>query len=309
MGLVIHHRPGARSTLSTMDFLTFNSKSVHFPYPIMLSSFEPSLSTSGMRPPLTSAHAPSMADSLPNINFGFEDLRNRMAQFTAKFDAFIERGRKQVLEERNQFRINLAELQGMCTIYSSWDNGLIQAKEDQRMRQRDIEIVNLKSQTHEQTLQKEAAEADEMHAAISSIAMERDSRLTKRDRVKHQITETQKAINQRIEAQKSHSRTLDAQARLNTPELEFWQEYLCLRIEGAGRDDRLKFIYSHMLEKDWEAEAWFELGTASRDYEVFHTRPKVDQDALDRELDTLNEDRDFGAFLKRMRRLLLKTMK
>lgn len=55
-----------------------------------------------------------MAESLPSINFGFEDLRNRMAQFTAKFDAFIERGRKQVLEERNQFHINLAELQGTC---------------------------------------------------------------------------------------------------------------------------------------------------------------------------------------------------
>lgn len=79
----------------------------------MAASFEPSLSTSGMRPPLASADAPSMADSLPSINFGFEDLRNRMAQFTAKFDAFIERGRKRVLEERNQFHINLAELQGM----------------------------------------------------------------------------------------------------------------------------------------------------------------------------------------------------
>lgn len=53
-----------------------------------------------------------MADSLPSINFGFEDLRNRMAQFTAKFDRVIEQGRKRVLEERNQFRLNLAELQG-----------------------------------------------------------------------------------------------------------------------------------------------------------------------------------------------------
>lgn len=80
------------------------------------SAFDPSLSTSGMRPPLASADAPSMADSLPSINFGFEDLRNRMAQFTAKFDAVIERGRKQVLEERNQFHINLAELEGMTGI-------------------------------------------------------------------------------------------------------------------------------------------------------------------------------------------------
>lgn len=79
----------------------------------MAAPFEPSLSTSGMRPPLASADAPSMADSLPSINFGFEDLRNRMAQFSAKFDAFIEKGRKRVLEERNQFHINLAELQGM----------------------------------------------------------------------------------------------------------------------------------------------------------------------------------------------------
>ncbi|PLN80879.1 chromosome segregation protein Spc25-domain-containing protein [Aspergillus taichungensis] len=257
-----------------------------------MSAFEPSLSTSGMRPPLTSADAPSMADSLPSINFGFEDLRSRMAQFTARFDAFIERGRKQVLEERNQFKIGLVEMQ-----------------EDERMRQRDIEILNLKAQTHEQTLQKEAAEAAEMHAAISSVEMERAARLAKRDRLKQQIDETQKAIAQKTEAQKAHSRYLDAQSRLNVPELDFWQDYLCMRIEGAGREDRLKFVYTHLLEKDWEAEAWFELGTANRDYEVFHTRPKVDRDALNRELDLVNEDRDFGAFLKRIRKLFVEAMK
>lgn len=54
----------------------------------------------------------SIADTLPSINFGFDDLRDRMARFTAKFDAFIEQGRKRVLEERNQFRMNMAELQG-----------------------------------------------------------------------------------------------------------------------------------------------------------------------------------------------------
>jgi len=53
-----------------------------------------------------------MADSLPNINFGFDELRDRMAKFTVKFDTFIEQGRKRVLEERNQFRINVAELHG-----------------------------------------------------------------------------------------------------------------------------------------------------------------------------------------------------
>lgn len=53
-----------------------------------------------------------MADTLPSINFGFDELRDRMAKFTTKFDAFIEQRRKRVLEERNQFRVNVAELQG-----------------------------------------------------------------------------------------------------------------------------------------------------------------------------------------------------
>lgn len=56
--------------------------------------------------------APSVADSLPSINFGFDELRDRMARFTAKFDAFIEQGRKRVLEEKNQFVMQVTELQG-----------------------------------------------------------------------------------------------------------------------------------------------------------------------------------------------------
>lgn len=74
----------------------------------MASVFEPS---THHRQTLPSAGA-SMADQLPQIDFGFDDLRDRMAKFTARFDAFIEQGRKRVLEERNHFRMNVAELQG-----------------------------------------------------------------------------------------------------------------------------------------------------------------------------------------------------
>jgi kinetochore protein Spc25 len=56
--------------------------------------------------------APSMADTLPSVDFSFNDLRERMTQFTQRFDDFIERGRKRVLEERNAFRMNVAELEG-----------------------------------------------------------------------------------------------------------------------------------------------------------------------------------------------------
>lgn len=82
-----------------------------------MTTFEPTLSASmrDMNMRASSNDAPSMADQLPSINFGFDDLRSRMNQFTARFDDFIEKGRRRVLDERNQFRVNVAEIQGMLS--------------------------------------------------------------------------------------------------------------------------------------------------------------------------------------------------
>jgi hypothetical protein len=76
-----------------------------------------STSTSSLRASQSQNAAPfSYADSpltqLPAVDIPFDDLRRRMAEFTIKFDAFIERGRKRVLEERNEFKAKLSELNG-----------------------------------------------------------------------------------------------------------------------------------------------------------------------------------------------------
>ncbi|KAF2203199.1 hypothetical protein GQ43DRAFT_454603 [Delitschia confertaspora ATCC 74209] len=257
----------------------------------MATMFEPSLSTSGMRPPLSS-EAPSMADQLPSINFGFEDLRSRMNQFTARFDDFIEKGRKRVLEERNQFRMNVAEIQ-----------------EDQRSKKRSIEILSLKTHQHTATLAKESQETAEMHAAISTLTQQRDQRLSHRDALRSQIASLQSAISARREAQLKHRRYLDGQARYNEPELEFWETYLGLRIEGLGRDDRLRFVYTNVCEREWEREAWFELDTSEREYRVCEYIPKVEREEVDEVLERLNETRDLAAFLKGMRGLFVEALK
>lgn len=70
----------------------------------------------------------SAADSLPSVNFGFDDLRDRMAKFTARFDDFIEKGRKRVLEERNSFAMAVAELQGALLPPRSALKGAIAAR-------------------------------------------------------------------------------------------------------------------------------------------------------------------------------------
>ncbi|KAK7527063.1 chromosome segregation protein Spc25-domain-containing protein [Phyllosticta citriasiana] len=255
------------------------------------ATFEPSLSTSAMRAPF-SADALSMADSLPSINFGFDDLRQRMNNFTARFDDFIEKGRKRVMEERNQFRLSLAELQ-----------------EDERQKKRDIEILTLKSSTHQQTLAKESQETAEMNNAIANLNARREEQTSRRDLLKSQIADVQKHIAAKREAQNKHARYLDSQARFNVPELDFWENYLCMRIEGAGMDDRLKFVYTHIDEMDWEKEAWFELDMGSREYRITHLRPKVESEEVERVLERLNENRELSSFLKGMREVFVEAMK
>lgn len=177
------------------------------------------------------------------------------------------------------------------------------------MRNRDIEITTLKATTHAQNIAKETAEVDEMHSAINTITTQRDDRLAHRSSLEQQISEIQKAIAARRQAQQSHQRYLNQQSRFNVPELDFWQDYLCLRIEGAGMVDRLKFVFTHVCEKEWEREAWFELGTGSRDYQIFKCSPKLERDELDEVLERLNEGRDLTPFLKAIRELFVKALK
>ena len=91
--------------------------------------------------------------------------------------------------------------------------------------------------------------------------------------------------------------------------MKFWVEYLGLRIEGAGAADRLKFAFTQVDERDWEREAWFELSTERRDYEVLHWAPKAEKEKVEAVVGRLNEGRDLGVFLKEMRDLFVEAMK
>jgi kinetochore protein Spc25 len=177
------------------------------------------------------------------------------------------------------------------------------------MKRKDIDILQMKTNTHQNSIAKEAAETREMQAAIASLSAERDKQLALRDSLQKQIEETQKEIDARLAAQRAHQAQQEAQARFNVPELDFWITNLCLKIEGAGQDDRLKFVFSHIDEKDWEREAWFELSTTSRDYEVKHCRPKLDRESIERVLERTNETRELGVLLKGMRELFVEAFK
>jgi kinetochore protein Spc25 len=148
-----------------------------------------------------------------------------------------------------------------------------------------------------------------MHSAITTLTAQRDKQAANRDALKEQIATTQKEIEGRMAAQRAYAAQLEAQARFNVPELDFWVTNLCLTIEGAGHDDRLKFVYTHVDEKDWQREAWFELSTSSRDFDVRHCRPKLEKDKVEKLLDRANETKELSLLLKGMRELFVEAMK
>lgn len=177
------------------------------------------------------------------------------------------------------------------------------------MRKKDMEILQHKTNTHQQTVSREAAETREMQAAIESLTEQRDRHQATRDALKRQIADTQQDIEARLAAQRAHAEHVEAQARFNEPELDFWISNLGLKIEGAGQTDRLKFVYTHFDERDWEREAWFELVTSARDYDVRHCRPKLEREKIERVLERVNEARELVVLLKGMRELFVEAVK
>ncbi len=177
------------------------------------------------------------------------------------------------------------------------------------MKAKDIEILAQKSAHHAASLSAQASETAEMQSAIAAITHQRDAHAQHRDRLRSEIASYNKQIAQRKAGQAQHAKELEAQSRLNTPELDFWETNLGLRIEGAGHEDRLQFVFTNLDERDWEREAWFELNTEKRDYAVASCRPKLDEGEVESIVERLNESRDLGAFMKAMREAFLKAMK
>jgi kinetochore protein Spc25 len=177
------------------------------------------------------------------------------------------------------------------------------------MKKKDIEIMSLKTSTHQQILSKESAETNEMQAAIASLSAQRDTHNATRESLKQQIIETQKQIDARLTAQRAYAQHLDTQSRFNIPELEFWTSNLSLSIEGAGQNDRLKFMFTHIDDRDWTRDAWFELDTSRREYEIPYCKPKLEKEQIERVVEKLNESRDLRTLLKGMRELFAEAMK
>jgi kinetochore protein Spc25 len=257
---------------------------------------------------------------LPSVDFNFDDLRKRMSDFTIKFDAFIERGRKRVLEERNEFRARLGELSGELGQVGhkhNRDRGLTGLAEEQRSTSTQMATLQSTLSTHNQILAREQAEKNEMHSQISSLESHATQQSAKRDRLRSAIAQTQRQIDAKIQAQREYAAKQDGQSQLNRPELNFWETYLGCRIEGSGDENKVRIVFVFPPSKSSgsgaeDREAFFELLvplTGHGKYEVAYMKPKLEPARVERVVDRLNATREIGTVLKGMRALFVEAIK
>lgn len=249
---------------------------------------------------------PSLADSLPSVAFGFDDLRERMSQFTTHFDEFISTGRKRVLESRNQFRINFADIQ-----------------EQSRATQQKLDNLAQQSHTHASNIGREAAETAELQDAIGKLSKQKEERAAVKQRLLGDIRDVRREIEIRRREQKEYEERMEEQRRLNGPELRFWTDNLCMKIEACNDTgckgaktqntaDRLKIIFTHVDEVQWEKECWFELemsGGSAGGYDVGVTKPRLEREEIERVLEIMNTSSNLANFLAGMRSLFVKATK
>ncbi|EWC45759.1 hypothetical protein DRE_05096 [Drechslerella stenobrocha 248] len=220
----------------------------------------------------TAAIPPNIAAQLPSVNFGFDELKERMAKFTLSFDDFIEKQR-----ERQE----------------TVDNHKTIKKNIEHYEQEEIKIAA--------NTEKEIQETADLESEISTIRSQKATREAENETLNAQIREQSAAITKKRAKLLEEKQALASQANHNQPELAFWEDYLGLRIEGAGRLDHVRFIFTCLDDADPEREFEIVVSVESRDYEIIGARPKLDEAAKARSLEILNDTRSIAKFLKSVR--------
>src|SRR4051794_40139867 len=126
-------------------------------------------------------------------------------------------------------------------------------------------------------MEKESHEVAEAEVEIASMSSQKASKVATKESLQAQIETVKEAIAKKRSLLAAEQSQLAAQASNNQPELAFWGDYLGLRIEGAGRADHIRFVYTCLDDVEPDRDFEVVLSMEMRDYEVVGTKPRLDR--------------------------------
>jgi kinetochore protein Spc25, fungi type len=185
--------------------------------------------------------------------------------------------------------------------------------EEHRSTKTQIATLQSTFSTQSTLIARENAEKSEMQSQIQSLESHQQTQLQRRERLRAQIQSVEKQIGQKLAAQQEYARKEESMRNMNGPELAFWETYLGVRFDGVA-EDLVKVTYSISGNggKGEMREVGFELHVPpSGVYEVDAERtvPRLEREKVELVVRRLNETREIGGLLKRMRGLLSQELK
>ncbi|CED83790.1 kinetochore protein fungi type [Phaffia rhodozyma] len=238
----------------------------------------PSSLASGSRPP-----HPNLADpTLTQIPTNFPPFQQQSTQFLAALDAFVLRGKEEIIF-RKETRERLVK----------------EAEEQKRRMEEGIDEASRGEGKLLEILEKEASDVAEVQTTISDLKLNL-STLESQERAQTAELKEWTVKVEQLRAEKTLRLSKEAEIRASiSRDLRTLENALGFKVEGVDTD-KLLIRFTNLSPDDPSKVFSLLIDLSSRLYKVSSISPPLP--SLPYILETLNQDRDFHQFLRRIRK-------
>ena len=213
----------------------------------------------------------------------FGTLQTRMNDLTVDFDAYINRTRTEVITSKQDHYGRVTEL-----------------KSRQAQLEMEISALQQKEKKVKDTITRTLEELQVQQLKVEELRLKEQAQLREREELQKQMAILLQQVRQAEDSLRNQKLDLQAQMLRDHPELAKFEHYLGLRIE-AIKEDCVRFIFYNVFWNDVDREVYCQLNVGEDKYIIDGTSPVLEAEVLNRMESLLNDNKNFGKFLKHVR--------
>ncbi|KAJ2636747.1 kinetochore-associated Ndc80 complex subunit spc25 [Coemansia sp. RSA 1286] len=222
----------------------------------------------------------------PRVWFQKDEDRRQNSEFTRRVDEMVQELRRLIRERSSDFEHQLEE----------------SGEREKRMKV-DMEALEKENKDILSKLRDEDGEEEEMSRNISGLQVKQRNIKDEVNQLSLQLARMETELDKRRKAIDDKQKVLKAQSEKNQPELEFFQNKMGLAISKGDDKDSLTFVFTLISLSEPAKPFSITVDMSQRDYRVTKCSPEIQE--LGKYVETLNANRDFFEFLKRIRKAFI----
>ncbi|KAL1917888.1 uncharacterized protein VTP21DRAFT_3722 [Calcarisporiella thermophila] len=220
--------------------------------------------------------------TLPSANIRYDELRKKTSLFLKKFDMYVENEKNQILDKQEK-----------------WMQSIAESRERFASLKEQLEHYKKQEAALTETMEREQRELDDAQNKIYELSKQKESIEDRKAILQAQLDQIRVELKRKKDARIARIKALEAKKSRNEPELRCYEEKLAMKIHSV-KSNWLKFVFTHINEKNWDKEYSFTVDVSERVYKVPKCNPQIEN--INELVAWLNETRDFFGFLKRIRK-------